>query len=209
MNEAFGASVQPAMHALAGKHPCSRYVITRQGIMIQEAGFRRVGFFRQHHRYSLFSRLILDHADQHLMGNVAERLIVSPSDRHCLLPAIVMSDHDRANALFYGQLHDAMTGFVEQVFDPEVAFPMQAFQPFGRMRPFPGFLALTENPGVVRFPLVVVLVDRFDDLANIRTNVPILLYRYSGGRKVHLAVMFRRSPIHLTACRSGSPLAEH
>ncbi len=97
--------------------------ILRQRITIKETGFAGIRFLRENNVKSSQCCLVLNLLQESVERNILE---VSPRPPvqflHALLPAIILTNDDRANAMFDTMSHNELANMVEVVFQTEVAF---------------------------------------------------------------------------------------
>ena len=98
--------------------------ILRQRITVKETGFAGVRLLSEHNLQTSKCGFVLD-----FLQEPVERNILEVSSRplvqflHALLPAIVLTNDDRADAVFEAVLHDELGYMVEVVLQPEIPFP--------------------------------------------------------------------------------------
>ena len=102
-----------------------------QGITIQETGFARVGFLREHHPDTLLLGFVGEHVNESGMGQL-DKVLVRPFPQVDLLfPARVAAYHEGANPLCDQQINDKARDGMQIMLNPPIAPDGELFHPAG------------------------------------------------------------------------------
>ena len=109
---------QPS-NALAGAQSLIRILVSEIGkrIEIQRRLARGIAFFANNHLDAVFLRLVANHVDQTIEGNVHEILIIDLAKVDTLFPTFVVSDNNASQIVLKTKPHNEMRNLVHHVID--------------------------------------------------------------------------------------------
>src|SRR5437660_5552929 len=98
------------------------FPIGRDCIAVEETGLARVALFLQHHLYSDESGLVAEHVHKARMRELDKVLLVLFAHLRFLLPAGVLADDERADALSHEERDNPLGGGVQVEVNPPSTF---------------------------------------------------------------------------------------